>query len=388
MKSGCLALFALPFAAVGVVMAVLIARTMFEAQAMTAWTETSARILETNLERHHGKKGSVSYKVTARYAYVVNGVEHEGARVGVHSSSDNIGTYHEDWYRILSQARSARRPVTCYVNPGDPAKAILDRKPRAGILAFYLLFATAFGGVGFGLLFAGLAGMRGETSEKALKATAPTEPWRWREEWNTGVLKASEGGAARGLIAAALFWNVLSWSAAVSVVMSAHRSAGTFVVGLFPLAGLLLAWLAFVAWRRWKRFGRTTLHLASTPILPGQPMLAGLKIPERLRAGMPVLLKLACVRTETHGTGKRRHTETIELWSQQATATGEDTKDRLGTLIPVRFEVPANQPEADPQQSGDRIIWRLTVTSELAGPDLNLTFELPVFYNSPPAPPA
>lgn len=388
MRSGCLALFGLPFAAVGVVMTVLIARTLLESHAMAGWVEAPATIVETNLEQHRGSKGGTTHKVTARYTYAT-GVErevHEGTRVGLHGGSDNLGSYHRDLYRKLSTARARGEKVPCYVNPADPAEAVLDRSPRPGMLAFYALFATVFGGVGFGLIAGGLTGARSAATAKSLERQAPAEPWRWRDDWNRGVLRADEGAAAKALIAAALFWNLISWSAALASLSNTNRSPGTVVLAIFPLIGLGLAWLAVVLWRRWRRFGATTLHLASTPVPPGGELVAGLRLPERIRDRKPVTLKLACVETETRGSGKHRKTITHEHWSASQVVEPEETRDLRGMLVPVRFQLPAGQPPADPRTSGDRVIWRLTVSSEIAGPDLHLTFELPVFHT--PAPPA
>lgn len=385
MKQGCLALFALPFAAVGVGMTLVIGSTLLEARRMASWPQVPARILETNLEHHRGSKGGTTYKVAARYQYSAGGVEREereGTRVGMHSGSDNIGSYQQDMYRTLSQAKSAGRTVPCFVNPADPGQAILDPHPRPGLLAFQALFGVLFGGVGFGMLAAAFAGAKSGRGSRAKQAAAPAEPWRWREDWNTGVLKAGEGAAAKALVFFAGFWNLIAWGAMTGALLDAHRSTGLLVLGLFPLTGLGLGWGALVAMRRWRRFGASTLHLAATPIPPGGELVAGLRLPENLREKRAVTFKLACVRTETRGSGKNRKTVTTELWSSQQVVEGEPTRDGRGMLVPVRFQLPAGQPPSDPEQSGDRIGWRLTVTSNLAGPDLSLTFELPVFAAS------
>jgi hypothetical protein len=51
-----------------------------------------------------------------------------------------------------------------------------------------------------------------------------------------------------------------------------------------------------------------------------------------------------------------------------------------GVLIPIAFAIPREAPETTLGNSRDRILWRLEVTSAVAGVDFSARFEVPVFY--------
>ena len=80
MSQGCLVVFALPFAAVGVVMAFWLFSTLGHCIAARSWVETPARILEAHLAVSHGSKGS-TYRAEARYAYTFGGKTFENTKV-------------------------------------------------------------------------------------------------------------------------------------------------------------------------------------------------------------------------------------------------------------------------------------------------------------------
>lgn len=126
------------------------------------WQPVSAQVLETRLDTHRGSKGSITYAVFARYAYRVNGRDHEATRVGLSQwGSDNIGDWHERWHRLLEQARASEQPVGAWYDPQQPGRAVLDRRVRWGMVAFQLPFALLFTAVGIGaavVFFSALVG--------------------------------------------------------------------------------------------------------------------------------------------------------------------------------------------------------------------------------------
>ena len=79
-------LFALPFAAVGVVMLYFTLSAVWSWYVMRSWERVPAVILQVHLEEHRGDD-STSYKATAKYAYVYKGKNYRGDRVGTASGS-------------------------------------------------------------------------------------------------------------------------------------------------------------------------------------------------------------------------------------------------------------------------------------------------------------
>src|SRR4249919_672370 len=89
---GCLALFALPFAAVGVFGLYLASSTLWTRTRMQSWVEAPARIQSLDLEEHQGDD-STTYKVRTTYRYSFGGRDFSGDRVAISGMADNIGSF-------------------------------------------------------------------------------------------------------------------------------------------------------------------------------------------------------------------------------------------------------------------------------------------------------
>ncbi len=388
LPGGCLSLFGLPFLAVGLFMTGLVIHTLREADRMAGWEELPATILETDLESHRDSDGDVTHRVRVRYRYHYVEQTYEGDRVGLHGGSDNIGSYHRDWHKRLQAALAGGTTVPCFVNPVRPAEAVLDRRPRGGMLAFQGLFGAVFGLAGLGLVLGGLFGSRASRQLKRAQQQHPEEPWKWRADWSSGVLRPASGAGAWALLVMATVWNLISWPAALFMMPKAVREgqyAALFIV-IFPLIGLALVVAAVTGIRRWRRFREATLHLQAVPLRPGGELVAGLRLPERLQPREGVRLTVRCARTEVRGAGKRRRVTTVDLWKDERTEAQHRSRDPGSSLWAVHFQLPADLPPADLATGHGHIGWRLEASAQVEGPDLDLTFDLPVFGPAVPPP--
>lgn len=132
---------------------------------LQSWNEVPATVLATELKTHEDTDGSKSYEATVRYAYSVGPRHFIGTRLGAFEGSDNFGNYQRDWHRRLKRARERGETVVCYVNPADPADALLDR----GLRLELLLFMAAMGG---GFCFGGTTVLRAAL-QQARSRTSP-----------------------------------------------------------------------------------------------------------------------------------------------------------------------------------------------------------------------
>lgn len=127
------------------------ALTAWRAIEVRGWQAVPAQILDAQLDESRSNKGGSTFSVKARYAYRVNGRDYEGTRVGLLDwGSDNIGDWHHRWHARLTEARQSEQPVPAWVDPRQPASALLDRQVRWGMMAFHSLFGVLFTGVGVG----------------------------------------------------------------------------------------------------------------------------------------------------------------------------------------------------------------------------------------------
>ncbi len=160
LRPGFFFLFGLPFAAVGVLAAWWSWHAAAEADAMRSWVEVPAIIkhaeLKMNFPQHHGGRHEgnrgPTFQAIAVYEYDFGGRHFTGDRVSVGGGSDNAGSFQRTAYRELQQHFLQKKVFRCFVNPERPSEAVLYRQLRWEMAAFYTLFATVFGVVGFGAM--------------------------------------------------------------------------------------------------------------------------------------------------------------------------------------------------------------------------------------------
>ncbi len=373
-------LFSLPFAAVGVGAAAWIAFDFAAARKMQQWQETPAIILGAKLEQHADSDGGVTYEAHAEYAYEYGGRRYTARRVALGGGSDNIGTFQQKVYRQLREHELSGRPFRCFVNPANPAEAVLFRDLRWEMVAFKTIFAVAFGGVGFGLMALGLFGARKAKEEKKRAASHPGKPWLWKSEWAEGWIPSSSGRSATALAVFAVFWNVVSILPAWYAVREGFFMQGekmALLALLFPAIGFGLIAAAAVAVARRRKYGLSVFEMASVPGVVGGQLAGVIRVPAKVQAEEGFRLALRCIQTVTTGSGKHRSTSERVLWEgEQAVARELRQADPAQTAVPVLFEIPS---DCDPTDESDRIAWRLECRAKTPGLDYATTFDVPVF---------
>jgi len=159
-SSGCLILFSLPFAAVGIGMAVWNCMTVLKHGEMRSWAEAPATIKRAELKVDHDGDGGTTYEAVADYEYDFQGQHFTGHRISIHGGSDNVGSFQHDAYRELKAHLDQKQPFHCYINPASPADAVLYRDLRGEMVLFTTLFACVFGSAGLGLLTGAIVASR------------------------------------------------------------------------------------------------------------------------------------------------------------------------------------------------------------------------------------
>jgi hypothetical protein len=242
-------LFAVSFGGVGAWATYTIAATLQTAWQSRDWVKVRATIDAADLRTGGGD--STTHQAQASYRYRFNGQQYSGTRLGVSAlgGSDNIDDWHEQIAARLADARTAGIPITVFVNPVNPAEAVVDRAIRWKEILFLTPFSVVFGGVGIGAFGALLFVLRGKSGTTAQTAGAGFA----RVLDRTG--KAGGKGDAAGLAGLWIFtvmWNAIAIpiaAIAVPEMIESGEYAGLFVL-LFPLVGMFLLWGALAAtWR-------------------------------------------------------------------------------------------------------------------------------------------
>ncbi len=378
---GCLLLFALPFAGVGVFMTGLTLWTVLQYVEAQQWKEVPATILHAELEEHRGDD-STTYQVVARYRYSYLGRMHTGTRVGLHGGSDNIGSFHQDAHRELSQHQKSGQPFPCYVNPDDPSESLLYRDLRWGLLALYTVFALVFGGVGFGLMAGGIYGYRKVQAEEKNALAQPEEPWLWKEEWAGGEITSSNKTLLLFAGIFALFWNLISapllFLLPGEIIENENYLA---LLGLlFPLVGAgLLIWAGYLLFR-WRKYGESVFQMAEVPGVIGGKLAGVIRTKVKLRPEEGFKLTLNCINKYRSGSGKNRSTREKILWQDEQVIIRELAEhDPTQSAIPVAFAIPYDARPTDTSNTNNQTIWRLEAQAAVPGIDYHARFDVPVF---------
>jgi len=159
--------------AIGLALAVWqVAPTLVEWARARSWVPVEATLLSVDLDRSYGARRPTTHEVRARYRYAVDGRTYEADRVALDRGKDNVGDYQTRMHAWLEEQARRMRTVTAWVDPADPAQAILDRDMRWGLLAFKAVFAGVF--LGVGSLFV-LAALRPPPSVPSARARAKAE---------------------------------------------------------------------------------------------------------------------------------------------------------------------------------------------------------------------
>ena len=147
-------LIAIPCLAVGMGTLWLILSAFYASFAANDWVKVRADVLTGDVVPT-GRRGSMQATGTYRYQY--KGATYESKQLGVGNwGGDNMGDWHQRMGDYLKAALAEKRPITVFVNPEDPAQAVIDPDIRWATIGFLSIFALAFSAVGAGFGYSAL----------------------------------------------------------------------------------------------------------------------------------------------------------------------------------------------------------------------------------------
>jgi hypothetical protein len=279
---GCIFIFGLPFAIVGLGSYFALWWILFEAYQASSWPTVPAQVLTSELSLTRDDDGSVTLKPKATYKYSFNGTEYIGERVGLVSMSDNFGSFQKQLAEKIDTYRQTQTPIDCYVNPSNPSNAVLNREVRYEYLVFFSFFALIFGVIGVallvGALFTKIGDYPGVDSQGFLESSSSENP----------------------VIVVAAFLYALGLALPLAVLLPAE-----ILGGHFPSAGfgavLLIVFIfilraCFLARMQMLKFGKSKLQIKQLR-LAEEGLLQGTVYTERSpeTESLQLIAKLSCV---------------------------------------------------------------------------------------------
>jgi hypothetical protein len=371
-------LFGLPFFAVGVWMLWSISSAFVDAWQMGTWVQVDAKLTRGGYEAHSGDD-SDTYEAYAEYSYSYGGERFTGTRVSIGNGADNIGDYQQNTGRRLQAELGRGGNIVVYVDPAAPYSSIIDREIRWGLVGFKSIFLFVFGGFGLGLI---IFVWRSAPEKDADLPEFRESPWLLNDAWQTPEIRSSSKATMWGALAFAAFWNLIS--APLPFLLYAEvteKENYLALIGLlFPIVGIgLLAW-AMKRVFEWRRFGPAPVTLDPFPGSIGGHVGGTIDLNIPFDAGARFQLTLNNLHSYVSGSGKDRSRKESAEWQDSMVAFAEP--GAKGTRLTFRFDVPAGLDPSDTEHDDSYYLWRLNLRGELAGTDIDRSYDLPVYATS------
>ena len=204
-----------------------------------------------------------------------------------------------------------------------------------------------------------------------------------RPDWALGVAKSAGRKELKVLWFGAVIMNTLGLPVGWLALMGDRDLPVYFqvVLPMFTLLGLLVLFLAVRDSFRWRRFGRLEMALDPLPGSIGGHVGGSLELPFHQAASADFRVSLLCMRdrlVETHdGSGR---SESVE-WGKETLP--EVSRSGRGVRLRFTYQVPEGLPPSG-EPSDDYHKWVVRIQAEVAGPDLDQAFEIPVLAVDPP----
>ena len=200
-----------------------------------SWQSVPCTVVSSSVRSHRGEDGD-TYSVDIRYDYRFAGRPHSSNRYNFAIGSSSG---YESKRRIVDQYRPGRQTV-CYVDPGDPTQAVLNRELTWG-MALLGLFPLPFLAIGAGGMIYNVRSRRRSLTQGPPWAPKPLVAVPSRLGDGT-ALRAQQSPRAKliVIIFVALFWNGLISVFLYHVIDGWQRGHGEWFLTIFMIPFVLV----------------------------------------------------------------------------------------------------------------------------------------------------
>lgn len=344
--------------------------------AMRFWPEVPAQVRRVELKQAVCCEADVRV-VRADYIYEWRGEAHTGSRVFALGECGHPASMRRAAHAEIASRSGDRGPFRCYVNPLNPRQAVLYRYASVS-----MVFLSTFLALFLGVVFAAVVSLFVETGkDRRCQRRHPDEPWRWRAEWETGVVPSCREGSVSGAVLQAFVFNLLCLSVLPIAVLDTWDGNGAAAkLLLFPVVGAGVALWAARRARRWQKGWATVFEMDTLPAEIGGTLVGRVRVREKYPTTNGAVLSLECEQYPAASEGSIPPGMKVSLWRESfLVPQGELTQEEDVMVIPVRLPVPPGLPPSGEDASGNRIEWALHVAPGLPALGWWARFALPVF---------
>ncbi|MFH1731032.1 MAG: DUF3592 domain-containing protein, partial [Planctomycetota bacterium] len=227
------------FFAVGIgVFYAMFLRPMMKIEHAKGWPEVPCTVISSRVQSHEGDD-STTYSVDIFYSYTFDGHEYKSNRYSFMTASSSG----YEGKKAVIVAHPKGRKTVCYVNPDDPAEAVLERGYTADM--WFGLIPLVFVAVGAGgIFFTVRSHLRKKAKAERPDVAAHAHTGAIDREVPTGPVtlkpKHSPLGKLIGVTAFALVWNGLVSVFVWQVIKGWRTGQGEWFLTLFMIPFVLV----------------------------------------------------------------------------------------------------------------------------------------------------
>ncbi len=343
------------------------------------WAAVPCRIVAAEVKSHSGEDGS-TYSIEITYEYQYEGRSYRSDRYDFIGGSSSGYKGKE---RIVEGYKTAANPQ-CFVNPKNPAEAVLRRGWHAALL--FALFPLPFLAVGVGGLYFVLKSPKAGHRAGAAKwlPKGPSEPTMtmlpgWKGESLPVTLKSKSPWLR--LVASMVmagFWNSIVSVFVMQVIESWRNGQGRWGLTLFMIPFIIIGiiFIGAIFYYFLMLFNpRATVTLSSATV----PLGGGGQIQWEF-GGMTgrirkLTLTLRGVEEATSQRGKNSHTERHTFHEAELFSTENDLEVPYGR---VDFTIPGEMMHSF-EARNNKVIWKIEMRGKInTWPDIKEEYKITV----------
>lgn len=352
---------------------------LLDVLAARSWAATPCVVLSSDVMRHPGNDGE-TFSVAVRFRYAFGGATYESARYGFEPGSSSG----YDGKKEVVDRHPAGLETTCWVDPGDPSRAVLDR--GLGAWAWFALFPVPFFALGAGGIWWVVRSRRKEKRDREEREGRPrgaaSRLARDGSAKDPGPVtlkpRLSRGLRAAGAGFVAVFWNgiVAAFAAYAANGWANGESPWLLTLFLVPfvLVGLGLL-LAFLKALRAVGSPRPVLKLEPARVPLGGSASLSWSFPGRAPAVSVFQVTLEGSEEAQYSRGSERATDRSLFHRSDLVLTLDPSEARAGSALvsPPAATVPSLSAPSN------RIVWLLRLTAQIHGrEDVKEEYEIAV----------
>jgi len=214
------------------------------------------------------------------------------------------------------------------------------------------------------------------------KERHPDEPWRWREDWEGGVLRCKPPARLAFQWVFSAFLSCVGFFVAVNWKDLAKDDQSTFLFGGTIFMAIVVLLPTIFSTLRWWKWRDMVCELQTNPGAIGGRLAATIRTPVAPTEIDSIETRLTCYYYSPESGTDTGHGMRTELWREAQTipaaSIGMDAQGNA--LIPVDFAIPSTCEASTAEMKPDRVQWELAVSGKSAGINLSVMYIVPVFH--------